>query len=134
MTITADTGLPRIGRHTDPRARRAAAVPPPVLQQVTDCAEWAWWVSTQTCLTALDATTITAHRGRLDRAASVLIAPELVYEWALRGYAAILVPAAVFAPERGTDATYWAVADAAAAAIPPAVLLAAAGIQPGIGR
>lgn len=104
------------------------------LAPVTDSPEWAWWISRQHCLTALDPITLARHRVALHAAACVLICPHLVYEWALLGYAVTLVPAAVFAPDQASDAAYLQVANAAAAAIEPGQLLAAAGITPGIRR
>jgi hypothetical protein len=104
------------------------------LAPVTDSPEWAWWISRQPCLAELDPATLTRHWAVLHTAAVALICPHLVYEWALHGYTVTLVPAAVFAPDQASDAAYLRVANAAAAAIRPGQLLAAANIPPGIRR
>lgn len=96
---------------------------------VTDSAEWAWWNSQQPCLTALDPSTIARHWRVLHAAATALICPHLVCEWALHGYTVTLVPAAIFAPNQADDAAHLRIANAAAAAIQPWQLLAAAGIR-----
>lgn len=118
--------------HREPRFRQPIRNPQHGLAPVTDSPEWAWWISQQPCLTALDPATVARHWRLLHAAATHLICPHLVYEWALNGYAVTLVPAAVFAPHRADDDIYLRIAAAAAAAIEPGQLLAAAGITPGI--
>lgn len=120
--------------HRAQHPRRFIRDPLHGLTPVTDSPEWAWWISRQACLAELDPDTITRHCGALHAAAATLICPHLVYEWALHGYTVTLVPAAAFAPDEADDAAYQRVANAAAAAIQPGQLLAAANIPPGIRR
>ena len=104
------------------------------LRPVTDSVEWAWWISRQTCLTALDPVTVYRHWDAVHRAAVTLLGPHLVREWARHGYTVTFVPAALFAPDPADDHAYQAVADAATAAIEPGLLIAYAEIPPGIRR
>ncbi len=121
MTLVATTSHQR---RSLPVPAGRADEPQPVL----DCAEWAWFTSTKTCLTGVAADLLTRHGAALHAAAVALISPHLVFEWAMRGAVAVLVPAAGFAPDPGEDADRQDVADAAAAAIDPATLLYAAGL------
>jgi hypothetical protein len=115
-----------VERPRPPRPTRAATPHP-----ITDCAEWAWWLAGHHCLDALPATLAPGDVPRLHQAGVSILAPHLTLEWALRGYVATLVPAAVFAPTTDTDSLYTEVADAAVAALDPADLLRAAGIGQG---